>query len=45
MLAEWIVNHMDNVTQHGIKSNVCPRCEVLMTPNSIHLEITQDINV
>ena len=28
ILAAWIADHMENVTLHGIKSNVCPTCEV-----------------
>jgi len=28
ILAVWIADHMENVALHGIKSNVCPRCEV-----------------
>ena len=28
ILAAWIADHMENVALHGIKSNVCPRCEV-----------------
>ena len=28
ILAAWIVDHMENVALHGIKSNICPRCEV-----------------
>jgi len=28
ILAAWIVDHMENVGLHGIKSNVCARCEV-----------------
>jgi len=27
-LAAWIADPKENVAQHGIKSNVCPRCEV-----------------
>jgi len=28
IMSEWIVDHMENVTLHGIKSNACPKCEV-----------------
>ena len=28
ILAAWIADYMENVALHGIKSNVCPRCEV-----------------
>jgi len=28
ILAAWIVDHIENIALHGIKSNVCPRCEV-----------------
>jgi len=28
MLIAWIADHMENVSLHGIKSNVCPRCEM-----------------
>jgi len=28
ILAAWIADHMENVALHGIKSNICPRCEV-----------------
>jgi len=29
ILAAWIADHMENVALHGIKSNVCPKFEVL----------------
>jgi len=29
ILSAWIANHIENVELHGIKSNVCPKCEVL----------------
>jgi len=29
ILSAWIADHMENVALHGIKSNVCPKCEVL----------------
>ena len=29
LLFTWIADHMENVALHGIKSNVCPKCEVL----------------
>jgi len=29
ILSAWIADHMENVAHHGIKSNVCPKCEVL----------------
>jgi len=28
ILAAWIADHMENIALHGIKSNVCPKCEV-----------------
>jgi len=28
LMSGWIADHMENVTQHGIKSNACPKCEV-----------------
>jgi len=28
LMSGWIADHMENVTQHGIKSNACPLCEV-----------------
>jgi len=28
IMSGWIVDHMENVTLHGIKSNPCPKCEV-----------------
>jgi len=28
ILAAWIADHMENITLQGIKSNLCPRCEV-----------------
>ena len=28
IISWWIVDHMENVTLHGIKSNACPTCEV-----------------
>jgi len=28
-LSAWIADHMENVALHGIKLNVCPKCEVL----------------
>jgi len=28
LLAAWIADHMENIALHGLKSNVCPRCEV-----------------
>jgi len=24
----WIADHMENVTLHEIRSNICPKCEV-----------------
>jgi len=49
IISGWIVDHMENVTLQGIKSNACPKCEVspeeLETePATIVLEITQDTN-
>jgi len=29
ILSVWIAHHMENVALHGIKSNVCPKCQVL----------------
>jgi len=29
IFSAWIADHMENVTLHGIKSDVCPKCEVL----------------
>ena len=29
ILFAWIADHMENIALHGIKSNVCPKCEVL----------------
>ena len=29
IMSGWIADHMENVTLHGIKSNTCPKCEVL----------------
>jgi len=29
ILSAWIADHMENVALHRIKSNVCPKCEVL----------------
>jgi len=28
IMSGWIAYHMENITQHGIKSNACPKCEV-----------------
>jgi len=28
ILAAWIADHTENVALHGIKFNICPRCEV-----------------
>jgi len=28
IMSGWIADHMENVTQHGIKSKACPKCEV-----------------
>jgi len=28
IMSGWIVDHMENVTLHGIKSDACPKCEV-----------------
>jgi len=29
IFSAWIADHIENVALHGIKSNVCPQCEVL----------------
>jgi len=29
IFSAWIADHIENVTLHGIKSNFCPKCEVL----------------
>ena len=29
VLSAWIVDHMENVGLHGVKSNSCPKCKVL----------------
>ena len=29
ILSTWIADHMENIARHGIKGNVCPKCEVL----------------
>jgi len=28
ILSAWVADHIENVTLHGLKSNVCPTCEV-----------------
>ena len=28
ILSAWIVDHMENVALHGLKTNACPKCEV-----------------
>ena len=30
ILSTWIVDHMENVALHGLKSNACPNCVVPM---------------
>jgi len=30
ILSAWIDDHMENMALHGIKGNVCPKCEVLL---------------
>jgi len=50
IFSAWIADHMENVTLHGIKSDVCPKCEVLpgelgTDANSHGPEIMPDMNV
>jgi len=40
ILAAWIADHMDNVALHGIKSNVCPRCEVPAVKLGTNMKVT-----
>jgi len=28
ILSDWVADHMENVTPHGLRSNACPTCEV-----------------
>jgi len=28
IFSAWVADHMENVTQHGLKSNACPTCAV-----------------
>ena len=30
VLSAWIADHMENVALHGVKSNSCPMCKVLL---------------
>jgi len=39
ILAAWIPDHMENVALHGIKSNVCPRCEVPAVKLSTNMKV------